>query len=209
MKVYTKKDLHLLRKTWHLIGVLALWSAYQLLPIDQIRWIFLSLMVFSLGTDFIRHRSRRVNRAVLWLMLPFMRRQEIRGRAGTSALLTSVTILAWFADPIVVSMSLLFLGFADPLAGLVGNLFGRHKIFGHKSVEGFMAAWGTCALIAYVYLSYHVDRPLSVPGLWLGVISLGFAGALAELLPIFDLDDNLTMPLISGAAIAGYIWLLG
>ncbi len=111
-----------------------------------------------------------------------------------------------FFNPLVVSLSLLFLAFADPFASYFGIRFGKDKIYGEKTIQGFMAAYLICASLTILFLIYHgfnLDRVLLV-----GVLA-GLLGALAELIPIAKLDDNLTIPVISGLGLTGLFYLFG
>ncbi len=85
----------------------------------------------------------------------------------------------------VAYASITILAVGDPVAGYVGEKFGRRHIR-QKSLEGF-AAGLTAAFFATLLL---------VPPF------LGFVGSTAGLLIelLGGLDDNLTMPLIAGAA---------
>ena len=122
-----------------------------------------------------------------------MRGTEYSKLAGTTYLLTGVLLIAVMFNKEIVSLSLLFLAFADPIASFVGIKWGKHKIFGHKSYQGFLAAFAVCTLITYIFLShFNVTAPI------LGIAILaGLCGALAELIPLGQMDDNFTMPILS------------
>jgi dolichol kinase len=105
-----------------------------------------------------------------------------------------------------VAITLLFLAFADPIASFIGIKFGKDKIFGHKSLQGFMAAYVVCFASSLAYLLIHgfpPDRSL--------VFSLlsGLVGALAELVPVGKLDDNLTLPVLSAIGLFCLYYLFG
>ena len=114
--------------------------------------------------------------------------------AGTSYLLTGVSIIALIFPQEIVLLTLLFLAFADPIASYFGIKFGKDKIFGHKSLQGTVAAFFVCAILCFAFFYTHnllLDRLI--------VVSLlgGLIGSLAELIPIGKLDDNLTLPVMS------------
>lgn len=188
-----RSDLHLARKIWHISGVFAMFLGWFFLP----QWLSLSLLglgwVLFVPADVVRQKNPNVNRTLSNLFRPIMRSSELNRLAGTSYLLTGALIIALFFNRHVVSLSLLFLAFADPIASYVGIKYGKDKIFGHKSVQGFIAAFGVCSVLCFIFLFYNqVESHLLVVSLFAGLI-----GALAELVPLGKLDDNFTMPVLS------------
>lgn len=151
------------------------------------------MFVFVVG-DLIRQKWPALNEFAVHAFGPILRESEINRLAGTTYLLSGVVFVSFLFPHVVVSLTLLFLAFADPLASYVGLRYGKEKIFGPKTLQGFFAAFFTCSVITVVYFymqNFPTDR-LIVIGLIAGMI-----GALAELFPIGKLDDNLTMPLLS------------
>lgn len=172
-----------------------MFAIYVLAP-QMVSYTILAIAcALFLPIDFLRHRYPALNDWMVHAFKPIMRTHEIHKIAGTTYLLSGVTIIvALFPRP-VVALTLLFLAFADPIASYVGIKYGKDKIFGHKSIQGFMAAFVVCALATVIFLSYYnimLDRVI--------VVSLlaGLIGALAELVPISKLDDNFTLPVLSG-----------
>jgi diacylglycerol kinase (CTP) len=198
LELKKRSDIHWARKIWHMTGVFGMFLAYALLP-DLVSSAILafSIMIF-LPVDFLRLRYSAFNDWILHAFRPIMRTNEIDKVAGTTYLLVGVAlIVALFPKPIV-ELTLLFLAFADPLASFIGIKYGKDKIFGHKSVQGFMAAFVVCTFLTLIFLSFHnvvLGRTL--------VVSLlaGLIGALAELIPIGKLDDNFTLPLMSSVGL--------
>ena len=112
-------------------------------------------------------------------------------------------------------MSLLHVSLGDPAAGIVGQMFGRHRWnggkHGGKSVEGTAGAFIACLLASGTYLAVkgcwdghetatgttgvpHMFTPAGI----VMVVWTGAAGALAEGFSVFNLNDNLTIPIMSG-----------
>jgi dolichol kinase len=151
--------------------------------------------------DFLRHFYPALNELLTHLFRPIMRDVERNKVAGTSYLLTGVSFVAFLFQRDVILLTLLFLAFADPMASYFGIRFGKDKLFGHKSLQGTLAAFLVCFLLSLAFLYSHnllMDR-------WV-VFSLlaGLSGALAELIPIWKLDDNLTLPVLSSTS----LWIL-
>lgn len=195
LELKKRSDIHLARKVWHMAGVFGMFLAYVLLP-EVIAYSILALSIsLFLPVDFLRQKYPALNEWVVHAFKPILRTHEIHKIAGTTYLLSGVSVVvALFPRP-VVALTLLFLAFADPIASYVGIKYGKDKIFGHKSIQGSIAAFVVCALATGVYLAYYnimLDRVI--------VISLlaGLIGALAELIPIGKMDDNFTLPVLSG-----------
>ena len=143
--------------------------------------------------EITRLRLPTMNRhAIRWLS-PLMKTSERQSITGATWLIAAslVAFLA-FDKPIAIT-ALLFLSLGDPAAALVGSRVPGPRIAG-KSPFGTLAflvvGLATAAvLVAVDVLEYH----------W--ALGVGAAvAALMELLPL-RIDDNLTVPLISGAAI--------
>ena len=134
-----------------------------------------------------------------------MRSTELNRLAGTTYLLTGVLLIAILFNSGVVALSLLYLAFADPLASYVGIKYGTDKIFGHKSVQGFMAAFVVCAIMTGLYLTYYrVPQQVLIVSL-LG----GLVGAFAELIPVGKIDDNFSMPVLSSIGLTILFYFFG
>jgi len=188
-----KSDLHLLRKAWHMLGVLALFFIWNFFNYPLSSYIFIALWLIFVPGDIIRVKYPHYNKLFNTWLKPLLRSSELNKLAGTTYLLTSVIFISFTFSQSIVSISLLFLAFADPLASYVGIKWGRHKIFGHKSYQGFFAAFAVCTSVTCFYLSYY-----NVTGNILPLALLaGLCGALAELIPIGQMDDNFTMPILS------------
>ena len=206
LELKKRSDIHLARKIWHMAGVFGMFLAYVLLP-ESVSYTILAIAVLLfLPVDILRQRYPALNDWMVHAFKPIMRTHEIHKIAGTTYLLTGVSlVVAVFPRP-VVALTLLFLAFADPIASFIGIKYGKDKIFGHKSIQGFMAAFVVCAIATGIYLTYYnimLDRVI--------VISLlaGLIGALAELVPIGKIDDNFTLPVLSSIGLYILFYLFG
>jgi dolichol kinase len=92
-----------------------------------------------------------------------------------------------YTKPIAVA-ALTFIIVGDTLAALIGRRFGRHR-FGRKSVEGSLACLAGTLLVA-----------IFAPDLALPVALFGATvAAITEALST-RIDDNISVPIISGLA---------
>ncbi|MGZ3768813.1 MAG: diacylglycerol/polyprenol kinase family protein [Bdellovibrio sp.] len=201
-----RSDIHYARKIWHMSGVFVIFLSYIYAPPVIFTSIFAIACALFIPFDFLRHKYPALNDWAVHAFKPIMRQSEVKKLAGTTFLLSGVlTIDVLFSRP-VVALTLLFLAFADPIASYFGILYGKDKIFGHKSIQGFMAAFFVCFAVTFFFLLYHnylVDHLI--------VVSLlaGLVGAFAELIPVGKLDDNLTLPLMSAFGLTILFYFFG
>lgn len=195
-----KSDLHLARKFWHMGGVSLIAILYAFLPTGWSLALLTIACAFVVAIDFFRLSQPRFNEKIMGTFGAFMRESEISKLSGNTFLMIGVTVIAFFFPREVVQISLWFLAFADPLASYFGIKYGKEKIIGDKSLQGSLAALIVCTIITWIsLLTFQPDLPVGR----LVLVSLlgGAVGALAELLPISKLDDNLTLPVLSASAL--------
>ncbi len=200
-----RSDLHVARKIWHMSAVFFIFTLWMILPY----WLSMALLTLSwlmfIPVDILRHKNPALNQHLLKTLRPIMRGSEVHKLAGTSYLLTGVLLITLFFNSSVVAVSLLFLAFADPIASFIGIKYGKDKIFGHKSVQGFMAAFLVCAALTFLFLAYkRVSEHLLIVSLLSGLV-----GALSELIPIAKLDDNFSMPVLSSVGLTILFYFFG
>lgn len=196
-----RSDIHLARKIWHILGVGFMAGFYAYAPYNwSVIALVISFIVF-VPIDFLRQKNKALNDFFVSLAGPIMRQSEVNKLAGTTYLISGVLLITLFFPREVVLLTILFLAFADPIASYFGIRYGKDKIFGEKSVQGSFAAFVVCMVITFTYLYSHgilLDRLI--------VVSLlgGLIGAAAEAVPLWKLDDNLTLPILS----AIFLWIL-
>ena len=193
-----RSDLHLARKLWHALGVLGMVLLHYLLTTDQTLRVMAVLAFVFVTVDVVRHQWPAINKFVLKILGPLMREHERHNLAGTTYLILGTFIIVWWFPSPIVSLSLLFLAVADPLASFVGILYGKDKLVGSKSLQGTLAAFIACTLIAFFYLLAH---DLMTERLLMVSLLAGLSGALSELLPIGRLDDNFTFPIVCACSL--------
>lgn len=196
-----KSDLHVSRKVWHCSGICAMALIYNFLPARPVWIALIAVSALIIPLDYLRLRNPALNRTALKIFGPLMRRHESNAMSGLSYLLIGGIFLMWLGKPHVVTLTLLFLAFGDPVASYFGLRFGKDRILGNKTLQGTMAAFAVCTVIAGIY--YYFNN-LMTERLLIVVPLSGLIGALAELIPIGKLDDNLSFPVV-GAAM---LWLL-
>ncbi|TDJ09551.1 MAG: hypothetical protein E2O68_00145 [Deltaproteobacteria bacterium] len=191
-----RNDLHLMRKLWHIgMGVTGLYYYFKLdLPQELTALMLIGLAFIAITIDLVRFGQPVVQKIVLKTLGPFMRSSERDGFTGLPFYALGVAVtLVLYREPIAL-LAVLFLVFADPIASLVGVQFGKDKLFKNKSLQGSMAALFTCTFITILF-----GQVYGIIGFKLIIFSVlaGIIGSLSEICS-FKIDDNLTIPILSG-----------
>lgn len=195
--LHKRSDLHILRKLWHIttgsIGIFLFVRS----PESQKFWamVVLGIAVAGFTVDFIRNRIPLFNRMILKMMGPLMRRSEREGVSGLPFYALGVSLSLFFYSRDIAIVSCMFLVFSDPLSSFFGVLYGKDKIMPNKSLQGAVAGFFTCYLIT---LFYAMNTTTLGTHLLVYSIIAGVIGAASELVSAFNIDDNLTIPVLSG-----------
>jgi len=126
-----------------------------------------------------------------------LRHHERRRFAGATWMaLAYATAVVLFPKPIAV-MAMLFNGFGDAAAALVGKRFGRHRTAWGKSWEGFAAGLAVNLAVGFTIATLSGTVPV------LAAVAGGTAAAVLEFLDL-PVDDNVRVTLGGG----GVAWLV-
>lgn len=194
--LHKRSDLHLLRKFWHMgVGSMCL-AIFYLTGEDQQLWAWVTLgfAVAGFGFDIGRMYSEGLNNFVLKVMGPFMRSSERNGLSGLPFYALGVSLAMHLFQKEIALLSVFFLVFSDPISSFFGIIYGKDKIMPNKSLQGAIACFFTCYLITLFYGIVHGDASQL---LWFSILA-GVIGAVSEMLSAFNIDDNLTIPVVSG-----------
>ena len=196
IKLRTKKDLHLLRKLWHTsTGCIGLYFVFRSsLPPQNFGVLLLLIGVVGLSLDWIRLKKPAINKQLLKVYQPFMRQSEVHSVTGLPfyAFGTGLSLIL-FPFPIAL-LSCLYLIFCDPVSSIVGNLFGKNKIYKNKTLEGFIGNFISAVFITTGHgLFYGMQTVDLLSWILIGAI----LSATVELLS-GRVDDNFAIPVFSG-----------
>lgn len=199
-----RSDLHLQRKLFHVMGGVMYLTPYLLLGWNKEFMAAISGTVLAtvMGIEYARARWEWVNSLAVRYMGPVMRDTEVNTLTGIPFYQASCLFAFLIFPHHITVLSILYLALGDPSSSFFGVLYGRNKIFPNKSLQGTMGGFLMCALATFVYLHtqhFHGGRVLLLALLG------GFAGAMAELLPL-NIDDNFAIPVVSGALMALAFW---
>ncbi len=161
-----------------------------------------TLLLLSLPTlgflsfDLLRFKLPPIRALFVALFLPFMRDYETSRLTGASFLLiSSLVSITVFSQEIAI-LAISFLALGDPLSGISGQIFGRWNI-SKKIVSNVLGCILGCAVAGIIW--HHIGLKMSLSMVSCGIL----AATVVESLPL-PIDDNMTVPLISGAA----MWLV-
>ncbi len=148
--------------------------------------ILIPSAILFIMLDIMRLSIDSVNKIYMSVLKDIVRIKEgKRFTSATNLLISSVIAILIFEKSIAVAC-LLFLTVSDSAAALVGKRFGKVKIL-NKTLEGSLAFLFSSLLIVYFVKSLNL-----VTGIF-GAFSATFIE-----LVVLNIDDNLSIPLISG-----------
>ncbi|MGQ9706601.1 MAG: diacylglycerol/polyprenol kinase family protein [bacterium] len=198
-----------LRHLFHIFGAII---PIGYLYIVEDRILLCEILLIALGValsiDIIRifFLKREEKGFLVKVLGGFMKPSEAwRFSASTYFILASLIVIFYLPKDIAVT-SLLFLSFGDPVASFIGSRMGEERLFwGDKSVEGSLAFFAVSFVIGIFILGV-------IRGLVGALIAMVVEGMPTHFL--FGrfyrwLDDNLTVPLVTGfliQVIFGFIW---
>ena len=183
---------HLGRKFYHLFGGVGLLSLYFVLGREKALVFYAALFVIVLGLDLLRLRIPAVNRFVFERFRSFVRSNEEHKLTGTPAYILGIGLSLYLYRTDIAAAAICFLAFGDVAATSIGERYGKTRI-GDKSLEGtfaFVLAAATAGLLLPA-AGIEVIKP---------IILAGAVVAAAVELVSFRMNDNLAIPLVSGAA---------
>jgi dolichol kinase len=192
-----RSDLHLLRKLWHMGSGSACLTIYYMTSFETQDWGWVILTVAAIGfaVDFARGRWSLLNDVVIRFMGPFMRTSEQNGFSGLPFYALGVSLALLLFQSKIALLAIMFLVFADPISSFFGIIYGKDKIMPNKSLQGAIACFFTCYLLSIFYGIAHGADNSNL--LWFAILG-GVIGSIAEMLSAFNIDDNLTIPVVSG-----------
>ena len=157
--------------------------------------------VVALSIEAARLASPRLNQ---WLVDHFsllLKEQERYEPAAATYFVTAALLVFVLFPQGVAVAAVAFTALGDPLAGLVGEAFGERRWVWGKSLEGSLACVAGCLAVG-LGLSW---TPLGL-GVFVTLVGV-FCATLVEALPL-PVDDNLSIPLASAAAMAlAGVWI--
>lgn len=183
---------HIGRKFYHLVGGVGLLSLYYVLGRNQALWIYAILFIVVLVLDVARLKLPSVNRFVYSRFGGFIRNNEKQKLTGTAPYILGIGLSLYAFSTDIASAAICFLAFGDVAATTIGERYGKTKI-GAKSLEGTAAFIVAGLFVGLLLLPVAgVQLPLMI------IVAGAVIAAAVELVPLAN--DNVTIPIVSGAA---------
>jgi len=156
IRLHVRSDLHLARKTWHMMMGLIIAAVYMSGTSRSTGVVILgSILGFDLLMETLRLRVPSINEKFMRIWAPFMRSCEVNRLSGIPYYLAaSILAIAIFPKPIAV-LSILYLACGDPIASIFGIMYGHKtvRLASGKSLAGTAAGVITCAVVTFLFLS--------------------------------------------------------
>ncbi|HUI45718.1 MAG TPA: hypothetical protein VL122_07045 [Nitrospirota bacterium] len=180
------------RKLFHLFGGLGLLSLYFVCGRYKALALYGVLVIIVLLVEIVRLKTPAWNLFLYSHFGSFFRKNEVKKLSGTIPYILGVALSLYAFSAEVASTAICFLAFGDVAATTIGERYGRTKI-GNKSLEG------TAAFVIAAFLAGFLLRPLGLHLKAWVMICGAIIAAGVELLP-FEINDNLAIPVLAGAA---------
>lgn len=163
-------------------------------------WLMVPLVAFAIVAETLRQFHPAVQTFVQRWLGKIMRVEEKKLFTGATYVAIGVLIcVLMFPEPMkrMAITVMLFLSISDALASLIGIKFGKSRFLG-KSVAGSGAFLLSALAIALLVMPEHW-RLIGVIGAVVATVTEAISFRWGE----FKLDDNFSIPLVSGGVMLG------
>lgn len=153
----------------------------------EMLWISGILLFFALLVETARFLWRPFSVFFYRLFSTLLRDNEKHCLTGATFIFLGIFIALLLFDKWIAQSVILFIIISDAIGAMVGKLWGNHKIYGNKTLEGCLAYLFSGFIIIYFIIESNV--------------MIGSAGIVASLLAeilITKVDDNVTVSIIGG-----------
>lgn len=203
------------RRLWHIFAGLALSVAGLWAPQDIFLTVLVAITITVLIIDIVRLWSPRVNRRFMIIFRALLREREVSTLTGSTYFLIAATIVFALCDKSIAAIALSFVAVGDPIAGMVGERWGKLRVnleegqisdFAKfprdvrlrgkkgKSLEGSAACFAVCLLVGFILAFItHV-------ALWVVVVGAICATVVESLFLL--VNDNLSIPLVAAGVMS-------
>jgi dolichol kinase len=120
------------RRLWHILGGISLPVSGLLAPENMFLPVLVSITVAFLIFEVIRLKFSPLNRRFVTCFKTLLRERETSTLTASAYLLIAACIVFVFYHKSIAAIALTFVAVGDPIAGMVGEKWGRHKIIPEK-----------------------------------------------------------------------------
>ena len=178
----------IVRKIYRLLAI-SIPIVYLYFGKNALLKLLIPITTLALIVDILRLKVPKINSIVFSHLKFFLKEKERSSISTTSLFLLSCLIVTELFTREIALLSITLTIFGDMFAEIIGTLYGKHKIYRYKSLEGTLACFVSC-LLSGIMLSKYISLHMS----WILIASL--VATIVELLSV-DVDDNFTMPIIT------------
>ncbi|HAM39029.1 MAG: hypothetical protein A2474_01490 [Elusimicrobia bacterium RIFOXYC2_FULL_34_12] len=148
--------------------------------------LILVVVVFEL----LRHNNDKLNQKLLNMFEGIYRKEEVKNTSTLIYTLSGIFFAIFFFSKEIAVLSILFLTFGDGFAALVGERYGKHKIYYKKSLEGTITNLIVCLILGFLFSKFFPIRNSQIL----------FGSLVATIIEILPVKDNLLIPVCSALA---------
>jgi len=197
MRPKTNYRVEISRKVLHVSSAL-IPLVYIFIDRETMWWLLVPCVCLIVAIEILRQvnpRGRRLFRRCFGVMV---RGTEWHRLSGSTYVLVGALVSVWVFPKTIAIAGLLVLSISDSAASLVGLRFGRASFLG-KSLAGSFAFFASSVII--LWFAWPQSHGVA--------LAAALVATIAEALPSIrlgrvELNDNLTIPLLTGAT----LWLL-
>lgn len=213
------------RKVFHSsIGFVTLYLYSIGMNPNQLLLPFCTICGIIFTSDFLRLRNPGFNKAFVKNFWFIIRDNEVNSYNGTFWYILGIILVTLFLSKDMLVMSAVLLSWADTSASTFGRLYGKYtfQIRKGKSFAGSAASFITGIFSSYLFYGYFVTKygpKVDSPGeiawtpetsklnlFWFS-LACGLIASVSEFIDLFGLDDNFTIPVLSGSFLFGLVKL--
>ncbi|RKY82584.1 hypothetical protein DRQ07_00935 [candidate division KSB1 bacterium] len=183
------------RKLIHILSIIFP-AAYLLRTKQDVLFILGIAVIFAISVELGRFfcvKFAKIFDKTVGHLLRFHEKQKFT--SATNLLLSFYVSTLIFSKPVAVSV-MLFVVLCDALSALVGKKWGNTVLYGNKTLEG-----------SAVFLLSGLIIILIVPGLDFLTGLFGLVAAFVVDLFVVNIDDNITIPIVSGVVMQIVLFL--
>ncbi|MEX1099397.1 MAG: hypothetical protein WEB87_03155 [Bacteriovoracaceae bacterium] len=161
-------------------------------------WVAFAIGITGFTLDFLRLKNKSFNQIAVKVLGPILRKSELESFSGLPFYAMGIALSIYFYSTDIALLSIFFLVFADPAASFIGVSYGKDQILPNKSLQGTFAGFVVCYFTIVIYTA---DYPVAGLSLFAFALFGAVVGAISELFSAFNIDDNITIPVVSGAGL--------
>ena len=195
IEVPKKRHSNYLRNLFHVGNAIMIIGLIQyILPVYSLVWVAFGFAAFAWTMEVLRRRSPAINKVCMKALGKVAHPHETHHVNSSTWFVTALLVLALIADPMTICIAVATLGFADPMAAIVGRRWGRIRLYNNRTLVGSFAFLATAfctsfGVIGYFYPTVETDMAIKL------ALSAGLIGTPTEAFS-GPIDDNFSIPVM-------------